>query len=186
MNAKGWWVGNTAEAESPLTFRWRSVDVPLTFRWRSVDVPLTFRWHSVDFPLTFRWRSVDFPLTFRWRFVGWTPSVDVPTTLGGRRWVDDVAWTTLRGRRCVNENIYQGILRKLFCFRGTPFKNDIPTSGWWKNFLRRHPQLRLRTPSLIDPGRSSMSSASVLNRFFSWCTPFSSFARHSKWCWKNI
>ena len=55
----------------------------------------------------------------------------------------------------------------LFIFdRGTPFKDTLPTFGWWKRFTKRHPQLRLRTPSLIDPGRSAMSRSSILNRYF--------------------
>ena len=51
--------------------------------------------------------------------------------------------------------------------RGNSFKNDVPTSGWWSSFLSRHPQLSLRTPSIINAGRLAMSRRSTMDNFFS-------------------
>ena len=40
------------------------------------------------------------------------------------------------------------------------------SSGWWQKFHKRHPDLRLRTPSLLDPARMAMSRAAVMDQFF--------------------
>ena len=42
----------------------------------------------------------------------------------------------------------------------------ILTRGWFQRFSSRNPELTLRTPSLLDPGRYSMSRSSVINLFF--------------------
>ena len=36
--------------------------------------------------------------------------------------------------------------------RGNSFKEKIPTKGWWYRFQRRHKEVVLRTPSMIDGG----------------------------------
>ena len=53
------------------------------------------------------------------------------------------------------------------CFRQGGGDRDSFTHGWWQRFLKRHPDLRLRTPNLLDPGRALMSKSTVMNKFFS-------------------
>ena len=54
----------------------------------------------------------------------------------------------------------------LFLFSGGSFPNGTPTRGWLFRFLQRHKELRVREPSLIDPGRYSMSRSCVMDSFF--------------------
>ena len=53
-----------------------------------------------------------------------------------------------------------------FSFRGIEFKHGLASRGWWSNFLKRHPELTVRTPSLVDPGRVAMSWTSVMDTWF--------------------
>ena len=52
------------------------------------------------------------------------------------------------------------------CFRPDGQHHDPLSQGWWIRFKRRHPDLRVRTPSLLDPARASMSRSSVMDTFF--------------------
>ena len=54
----------------------------------------------------------------------------------------------------------------IFLFRGRPFLKGVPSCGWLNRFLRRHKQLRVRVPSLNDPGQYNMSRAGVMDSFF--------------------
>ena len=51
-------------------------------------------------------------------------------------------------------------------FSGDHFKKDIASRGWYERFMDRHPELTSRLPSLIDPGRYSMSCTSVFDTWF--------------------
>ena len=42
----------------------------------------------------------------------------------------------------------------------------LPSRGWMHRFFARHPELTLRVPSLIDPGRASMSKGYVLEDMY--------------------
>ena len=50
-----------------------------------------------------------------------------------------------------------------FCiFSGRSY---TPTHSWWYSFRRRHPEIAVRTPSLIDAGRAKMSNSYVIEGF---------------------
>ena len=51
--------------------------------------------------------------------------------------------------------------------RGVSFKRQIPSRGWWSRFLKRHPDLSIRTPSVINGGRLAMSRRVIIDNFFS-------------------
>ena len=53
-----------------------------------------------------------------------------------------------------------------FCFRNEDPGATPLTTGWWNRFKHRHPELSVRTPSLVDPGRASMSRSTVMDPFF--------------------
>ena len=51
-------------------------------------------------------------------------------------------------------------------FRNPNYQRSIVSNGWWDKFQKRHSQLSIRTPSLIDPGRASMSRGAVMDEFY--------------------
>ena len=46
------------------------------------------------------------------------------------------------------------------------FKHDGPTDGWLTSFMRRHPEITLRRPSIIDGGRFAMARKSTIDAYF--------------------
>lgn len=54
----------------------------------------------------------------------------------------------------------------MFVFRDSTYQRTETSNGWWENFRARNPNLSIRTPSLIDTGRHSMSRKDVMDVFF--------------------
>jgi hypothetical protein len=41
-----------------------------------------------------------------------------------------------------------------------------PSDGWLASFLKRHPELALRTPSFVDGGHFAMAKKSTIDKYF--------------------
>lgn len=64
------------------------------------------------------------------------------------------------------KKMHSSILSYLyFGHRGVEKEKSL-TSGWLQRFSSWNPELALRTPSLLDPARYSMSRSSVMDVFF--------------------
>jgi hypothetical protein len=50
--------------------------------------------------------------------------------------------------------------------RKTYFTDGKPGQKWMRFFLRRHPEISLRSPEILEVNRSKQLSTAVLNRFF--------------------
>ena len=56
--------------------------------------------------------------------------------------------------------------------RQNPFLNNRPGKDWWYAFLRRHPELAMRSPEPLQLARASACSEEILSR---WYTAFKQF-----------
>ncbi|XP_062710743.1 uncharacterized protein LOC115265664 [Aedes albopictus] len=49
--------------------------------------------------------------------------------------------------------------------RKNPFKDNVPGSGWFRGFLRRHPQLTIRTPEQVTSASAKVSEKNIREWF---------------------
>ena len=56
--------------------------------------------------------------------------------------------------------------------RPNPFTDNYPGKDWWNAFLKRHPEIRLRTPQAIETYRAKACTPSVMNK---WYTDYEQF-----------
>lgn len=49
--------------------------------------------------------------------------------------------------------------------RKTPFRNGLPGKGWYRAFIKRHPQLCLRTPEAVTNASACISEQDIKNWF---------------------
>ena len=50
--------------------------------------------------------------------------------------------------------------------RPNPFPNNLPGKDWWYAFLRRHPDISLRTPQALETCRASACTPAVINKWY--------------------
>lgn len=50
--------------------------------------------------------------------------------------------------------------------RPNPFKNNYPGKDWWHAFLRRHPEVSLRTPEPLQKARVAACNEETLRRWY--------------------
>ena len=53
----------------------------------------------------------------------------------------------------------------VLCYRGTPFKNNMPSRGWWERFSKRHPVFNISAPS-VDADPKTETQSDKLKRYF--------------------
>ena len=56
--------------------------------------------------------------------------------------------------------------------RPNPFLNNMPGKDWWYTFLRRHPEISLRTPQVLETCRAKACTPTALAK---WYTDFEQF-----------
>lgn len=49
--------------------------------------------------------------------------------------------------------------------RENPFKNNMPGNKWYENFLKRHPNLTVRTPEPITDASSKVAESNIRGWF---------------------
>ncbi|KAH3782053.1 hypothetical protein DPMN_159964 [Dreissena polymorpha] len=48
----------------------------------------------------------------------------------------------------------------------SPFRNDVPGMDWIAGFLKRHPDVSLRTPQALSTCRARMLNVTLTNSYF--------------------
>nr|XP_029727479.1 uncharacterized protein LOC115265664 [Aedes albopictus] len=82
---------------------------------------------------------------------------------------DIVSWLLTMERRGFPAT-YFALKYKISAFlaahpRKTPFKDNVPGSGWFRGFLKRHPQLTIRTPEPVTSASAKVSEKNIREWF---------------------